>query len=189
MEIVFEEHIGLVKSIIINKFCGDNNVNFSFDELMSFGYEGLLKAIKDFDSSKNIKFSTFAHVVIFRTIYDNCKKDRWVYEASNSKKARTKFKSLQEKVNSFEKKDTTLEETLISDENFVDEIVRRDLSSYLAKNIDRLEETLKQILVAYYFEGYKQSEIATLINASPSYVNQKIVQARKKLYLMLKDKV
>ena len=86
MEIVFEEHIGLVKSIIINKFCGDNNVKFSFDELMSFGYEGLLKAIKDFDSSKNIKFSTFAHVVIFRTIYDNCKKDRWVYEASNSKK-------------------------------------------------------------------------------------------------------
>ena len=96
---------------------------------------------------------------------------------------------MQEKVNSFEKKDTTLEETLISDENFVDEIVRKDLSSYLAKNIDRSEETLKQILVAYYFEGYKQSEIATLINASPSYVNQKIVQARKKLYLMLKDKV
>ncbi len=65
------EHEALVLHIV-NKFkpkhVSYKKWNIDKEDYLQVGRIGLLKALKKFDPSKNIKFTTFAWVCIFRTL-------------------------------------------------------------------------------------------------------------------------
>lgn len=67
-----------------------------FDDLISFGIIGLIDAIEKFDSSKGIKFETYATLRIRGAIIDELRKISWIPKSAFSKlsalnKAREEF--------------------------------------------------------------------------------------------------
>lgn len=70
------EHKHLINTTI-NKYIKINTCKayISYDDIYQMGYIGLLKAIRTFDSTKNIVFSTYAIPVIRNTIYSELKQD------------------------------------------------------------------------------------------------------------------
>lgn len=70
-------------SILLNKKHGD----YSVEDLLSFGAIGLLEAIDRFDTSKNIKFETFATYRIFGSMYDQVRDDSWTPRLSKQRHA------------------------------------------------------------------------------------------------------
>ncbi|MDR0920716.1 MAG: sigma-70 family RNA polymerase sigma factor [Oscillospiraceae bacterium] len=64
VKIVVEEHLGLVR-LCANRF---KNRGIEYEELYSTGSLGLLKAAKSFDTTRGLKFSTYAVPVILGEI-------------------------------------------------------------------------------------------------------------------------
>ncbi|HBE03039.1 MAG: RNA polymerase sigma factor WhiG [Spirochaetes bacterium GWF1_41_5] len=73
--------------------------SIEFDDLVGFGFFGLLDAIEKFDPYKNIKFKTYAVTRIRGQIYDDLRSLDWV-----PRSVRQKNKEIEEAVKNFEKK-------------------------------------------------------------------------------------
>ena len=63
----------LVKSIA--GFMNKNSNLFDLDDLISFGYFGLIDAIKKYDSSSQASFTTYANIRIRGAILDGIRKE------------------------------------------------------------------------------------------------------------------
>lgn len=60
--------------------------SMEFDDLVSFGYFGLLDAIDKYDLDKNVKFKTYAVTRIYGSIYDEMRALDWVPRSVRAKK-------------------------------------------------------------------------------------------------------
>ena len=90
IEELLEKHKGLV-IMLAKKFL---NRGYDMEELIQLGNIGLFKAIKNFDTSKNVKFSTYAVPMIMGEI------KRFLRDDGLIKVSRT-YKSLYYKITSF----------------------------------------------------------------------------------------
>ncbi len=88
-----EDHIGLVH-MCCQKF---KNKNIEYDDLFQSGCEGLAKAAKNFDVTKNVKFSTYAVLVILGEIKSLFRSNNYLKVSRRVKDLSIKIESEREK--------------------------------------------------------------------------------------------
>lgn len=93
-DIIVEENIGLVHSIV-KRFYGRG---FETDDLFQIGCIGLIKAIKRFDSSFNVKFSTYAVPMIIGEIKRFIRDDGIIKVSRSIKELAIKIITLRDKL-------------------------------------------------------------------------------------------
>ena len=76
-EKIVNNYLNLV-NIIVGKIIIGMPKHISKDELISYGYFGLLDAIEKFDPDKGIKFETYASYRIRGSIFDELRSQDWV---------------------------------------------------------------------------------------------------------------
>lgn len=70
---LFDEHVGLVR-ILARQLVREVGRFIEFDELVSFGMQGLLQASRRFDASRGIPFKRYAHYRIRGAMIDGIRK-------------------------------------------------------------------------------------------------------------------
>lgn len=158
-----------------------NNVRFDeMEDLISIGTIGLIKAVENFDCSKNIEFTTFATKVIFNEIlYYFRKRKKW-----------NQVQSLQQIIICNEDEHDLLLEDVIADSNyFLDAILEEYDLNEIKKLFSILNSREKEVLSLYFGLNGKrlnQYDISKRIGVSQSYISRIIkngIQKIKKLYL------
>ncbi|AOY76762.1 RNA polymerase sporulation sigma factor SigF [Clostridium formicaceticum] len=109
-EILVSHNLGLVRSMI-NRFA---NRGYEREDLFQLGCIGLIKAIKKFDASYDVKFSTYAVPMIVGEIKRFLRDDGIIKVSRNLKQTASKVKMVKEKLFKEFGREATLQE--IADE-------------------------------------------------------------------------
>lgn len=125
-EKLVKHNLGLIKSVLR----GFSNRGYDMDDLFQIGSIGLLKAIEKFDTSYDVKFSTYAVPMIAGEIKRFLRDDGLIKVSRSLKQTANKVKYAQEKLLKKYGREATIQE--ISDELGIDkeEIVMALESSY-----------------------------------------------------------
>lgn len=179
----------LVKSIA--GFMNKNSNLFDLDDLISFGYFGLIDAIKKYDSSNQASFITYANIRIRGAILDGIRKEGKIgrnrekidlEEIANSKQKLTKKQSeiLQKISIATAKNYDSLIQKGITDYNF--EIVELyELKHILEQMCSNLTVQEQQVLKLLYDDQLTLKRIGKQLHISESRVSQVKTKALKKL--------
>ncbi|MBQ3671589.1 MAG: RNA polymerase sigma factor WhiG [Treponema sp.] len=73
--------------------------SMEFEDLVSFGYFGLIDAVSKYDLDKNVKFKTYAVTRIYGSIYDEMRNLDWV-----PRSVRQKAREIEQAINELESK-------------------------------------------------------------------------------------
>lgn len=103
---VVSENVGLVWSIV-RRFA---NRGYEMEDLFQIGSIGLIKAIDKFDSSYDVKFSTYAVPMITGEIKRFLRDDGMIKVSRSLKESSAKIKAFREQYSNIHGKDPTLEE-------------------------------------------------------------------------------
>lgn len=151
------------------------------------GLVGLIKAANTFDESKGYKFSTYAGSCIRIEILQHIRK-----EFSNKGKANYNTISLDEPIYSnSENKEIPLIDTLYSNVDIEEEIIKKEEKELLYKALSKLKE--KELLVMNYYYGLngyeelKQKEIAEKIGVTQTQVYRIIKKSINKIKKIIGD--
>lgn len=185
--------------------------NWEYDDILSQGVLGLINAVEKYESSKGVKFETYAIYRIRGEILDYLRKKDWL-----PRTLRKKYKDLQEVMDKFsDKSDCEIAEEIgVSLEEYykllnhgnaasllsLDEMIEngimnvphlsdtpekiaeeREIKELLARFIDSLSEKQKLVLSLYYVEELTYKEIALVLGVTESRISQIHSQAIKKL--------
>ena len=129
--------------------------------MLSLGILGLTKAIKTFDISKNIKFSTYATTCIDNEILIFIKK----LEKINS------IKSMEEQVyRDHENEYIKFEDTISDDYDIIEELIEKENNQTIEEIINILPNKEKELIILYFGfnnnKQHKQHELAKIFNIS-----------------------
>lgn len=141
-----------------------------YDDIVSIGTIGLIKAAATFDQSKNIKFATYAAQCINNEIFMHFRK----------KKAYINDISLDNPIyNDGEASETTLGDMIPnSNEDFTERIAETEDFIKCISIILNLLEQRDRVVMLYTIAGTSQKAIAKMLNISQSYVSR----LEKKVY-------
>ena len=81
---IVEEYIPLVK-YIASRVMFDKNKYMEFEDLVSYGMIGLMDAINKYDSSKGMKFSSYASIRIKGAMIDELRRNRPISKGAMDK--------------------------------------------------------------------------------------------------------
>lgn len=105
-ELLISSNLGLVRSVV-GKF---SNIGYERDDLFQLGSIGLIKAIYKFDSSYNVKFSTYAVPMILGEIKRYLRDDGMVKVSRSLKQLAIKVKMQGEELSKQLGRDPTIDE-------------------------------------------------------------------------------
>jgi len=133
-----------------------------YDDIVSIGEIGLIKAVSTFDESKGNKFSTYASRCINNEIFMHYRKTRKISEDI----------SLDDPIGDDEKGNelTLMNKIASSESNFIEKIEYRETLIALIEIILNCLEPREQIIMFYRISGIKQCDIAKILNISQSYI-------------------
>jgi RNA polymerase sigma factor (sigma-70 family) len=181
-ELLAENNLGLIHHVIKKYGLSDK-----FEDYFDLGLIGLASAINNFDENLGFKFSTFATDCIKKEILKEIDKNNCEKRLSNKIKVSLNFQ-LSKNIN----EDFTLEQTLKSDYNLEDEILKKELESILLESIKILTTREKQVIVLYFglfdYPKVKSKQIAVNLNISKYRVYQLKSSGLKKIKKFLKKK-
>ena len=187
IETMFKDNEKLIH-FVINKYFLSSGADEQ--ELYDAGNDALLKAIRTFDESKNIKFSTYAIVCIKNSIF------KLFQEKSLIKNQMEKHLiSLNEPISNSEGMEKlTLENSLIIEDSysFEDHFILKEEIKDVLKNFKYLTP-MQQICLRYTleYEGERSGEFNKIykqLGLSRQYFNINVQVAKRKLQLIYKDK-
>lgn len=173
-------NLRLVIYIVFNKFY---NVHVDFEELVSVGNIGLIKAINTFDILRELSFSTYAKTCIVNEILMFLRK---VKHDSN-------LVSLDDPILTFnDRREFTYKELILDDFDIIEDYENKDISIIVNECITKLSDIERECIIMnfglYGQEKIKQDDIAEKLNHTQSYVSRLISNAINKikaeLYLM-----
>ena len=152
---IINEYTPMIHSII-NKYVSGNLAK----ELFPVGVIGLLQAIEQFKSKKNIKFITYAHIKIKSAILDELRKYKDVL---------TKAIYYEDFIDSilydiFEKVEVFNPEEII---------LKREKIYQIREIIENLEKDLKKIILLHYYIGYTIKRIGEISGYSEDIIGRK----------------
>ncbi|MEG2610561.1 MAG: sigma-70 family RNA polymerase sigma factor [Bacilli bacterium] len=158
-----------------------SRIDLPIEDLISIGSFGLIKAIDNFDISRNVKLSTVAYLYIENTF------KRHIYLSKMQKRDNSNDISLQAKI--YENKDgdgITLEESIEDDGSSIEEIILQTIRDERIKNIlKRLTKDEQKLLLMRYgiIDGinYTLEDIAQVQGVTRERIRQKEAKALKKL--------
>lgn len=171
--ILVEHNLRLVAHIVKKYYTGTND----YDDLLSVGVVGLIKAINTFDAAKTRRLSSYASICIQNEI---------LMLFRNNKKTQQEI-SLSESVDSDKDgNNLVLMDVIAVDDDIVERIDTKfkseKLQQYINEELDEREKTV--IELRYGLNGHKektQREIAAMLNISRSYISRIETKALKKL--------
>lgn len=171
--ILVEHNLRLVAHIVKKYYTGTND----YDDLLSVGVVGLIKAINTFDAAKTRRLSSYASICIQNEI---------LMMFRNNKKTQQEI-SLSESVDSDKDgNNLVLMDVIAVDDDIVERIDTKfkseKLQQYINEELDEREKTV--IELRYGLNGHKektQREIAATLNISRSYISRIETKALKKL--------
>ena len=159
-------------SFIAFQFPSFENPAYGIDDMLSIGTIGLLKAVDTFNSSKNIKFSSYAA---------QCIKNELRMEARKLR-SRPAASSLDARIDD-DDANTFLD--MLSDDSvsIEKEIEDRLMVNDGVKAIGKLSESAQGVMTAYIFsqDRVKQHEVAKKVGKSQSYVSRVIKKSQENL--------
>lgn len=177
MDYLIAKYKGVVLSSIKSLYIlgGDN------DDLVQEGMIGLFKAVRDFDVSKNIKFSTFANLCVKRNVYSAItKQNNPKYESLNKaiSISSTDYQENEDnEISTLSTEDLGLsdiynpENKLISKENY------DDLMKFMEENLSSLEYKVMDL----YVIGLSTSEIAKVLEKNEKTTDNALQRAKNKI--------
>lgn len=135
---IIKEYISIVK-IVAGRMYNYYGGNVDFDDLVGFGIFGLVDAIEKFDTTRDLKFETYAQIRIRGSIIDNLRKLDWI-PRSLRKKAKALENTIKLLENRLGRKATN--EEIAKEMNISTEEVEKSLSEISTFNIVSFEELL-----------------------------------------------
>lgn len=159
-DMLIEGNLRLVVYLVTKQF---NNTGYPTEDLVSIGSIGLIKAVHTFDTSKNIKFATYAASCIRNEILMHLRKvRRWSIETSADVPIS----------NRTEDDEFCLLDTFGTDPDLVFETVETQMMKDLLKDIVDQLEPRKQLIMKRHFgvDAVTQADIARELGVSQSYV-------------------
>ena len=154
------ENLGLVK-YLSNRFTQDY---FEYEDIVSIGTIGLIKASKSFDEQKKIKFSTYA---------GTCIKNEISMYYRKTKKLENEV-SMEEPIAKDCEGGELLLENVIADKkvNVVEEIQNREEAERALRIILNYLQGKERLALLYRMREMNQTEIAELLGISQSYMSR-----------------
>lgn len=153
---LIENNQGLVRHMAL-KF-----PNYDFNELISEGNIGLIKAIDTFDVSKKIKFATYAAACIRNEILMFIRKEK---RQPNAVSLDQEF----EPDNSYTLKDILMDKTIEPPE---DKIILKEEEEQIIETLKVLNEREYTVIESRYIKNKTQKQIALQLNLSQSYISR-----------------
>lgn len=142
----------------------------NYDDIVSIGTIGLIKAAIAFDSSKKIRFSTYA---------TKCIKNEILLYFRKYKKYANDL-SLENELIDYD--NYTLGDTIIDTSiNFIEEIEQDDYFIYILSIALNCLRNNEKVALLYSLTNLKQEKIAEIMGTSKSYVSQITIRASSKL--------
>lgn len=160
---------------------GVTPISVEYEDIVSIGTIGLVKAAITFDSSKNFSFSTYASRCINNEIF-------MYYRKANQY---AKDISIDEPIrDDGESKEFTLGDTIEhSESNFVEKIVNREAFIQLISIVLNYLEKRNRIVMLYRIGNISQKHIAKMLNISRSYVSVIETRATRKIQQVVNQQV
>ena len=172
---------------------------FSFEDISSYGVEGLIDAVEKFSPKMGARFETYALVRIRGNIIDKIRSQDFL-----PRSVRRKIKDVKEAQEALKAKfgrTATNSEIASSDGDIEiidtiqdshaltphDELEEKDVKKELEAALKRLPERERTIMVLYYHENMTLKEIGEAINVSESRISQLHAQAIMKLKNLLSE--
>lgn len=169
-----EKHISLVY-MVANKL---SNLPIDYDERLSLGMGGLMRAMDGFDESKGMKFSTYAVPIIRNEIL----------KAEVKRKRREGIASMDSMETPLytgsEGKTVTLEDTIPDPQNIEEMVHQKLVVEEVMNQVDKLNKTQSYAIRHYYGIGCEAKtlrEIAEDLGISHQGVNGAVKKGIKKL--------
>lgn len=179
------------------------------EDFYHFGILGLSEAIDRFDPDYGVKFETYAIPRIRGMILDELRKldfiprsyketiKKSLEEENRIRKANDQSElsltdylkeyqrlSLSQRVG--EEDDTVLDFIPADEETPLEKIEKSDLKGIILKELEKLSERHKLVLMLYYFEDMSYQEIADILNVSVSRISQMHTEVINKLKKKIK---
>lgn len=148
---------------LVNKLGASQNQT-DYEDLVSIGTIGLIKAAASFDDSMNIKFATYATRCINNEIFMYFRKE----------KSHANYISLDDTIaNDSDGKELTLADKLPStDRNFAEIVEENAIFERVINIILNLLKPKERMIMLYEMSGTTQSSIAESLNISQSYISR-----------------
>ena len=170
--IIVEEHLGLARKIAF-QFYRNSKSKYSYDEIESTAFLGLIEAANNFDESRGFKFSTYAIPVITGRVKRMFRDDKWYFIRRGVPHEMRSLNFIIDTENNVELQDI-LEDEVNIEENVTNEITVKKL-------LASLTERDRNIVYLYYFKRLKQMEIAEIMNITQLSVSRIIKKSFEKM--------
>ncbi len=192
---------------IANRFAKYKNK----EDLFQAGCIGMIEAYKNYDKSRNVKFTSYAYKYIYGEMSKFVREDHTIKLSKDMSKLKNKieivrnhltqnfmrFPTIKELSDYLEIEEETIEQILNHKDPFsIDEIVKEDLQLHelipdkqtdydalitLKDEIEKLNEPERTIMLERYFEDLTQTEIAKNLGLSQVDVSRKEKKVLTKL--------
>lgn len=144
------------------------------EDLAGIARIGMIKAIKSFDPSKGVKFSTYA---------TRCMTNEILMYFRKEKKHKSNISIEQPLYYDGEGNEMKLEVLVDSGDDILGEIVEREEIIRLRQAVEQLSGRDRVIIEEKYFKGKTQKQVSELLGLSQSYISR----IEKKLLKKLRD--
>ena len=144
------------------------------EDLTQEGMVGLIKAVREYDGSKDASFRTFAEVCIRNRLYS-------VLRAS----ARDKHKALNQSVSldtpDFDSNSYTSGPSNMAQRNPEDDMIDREHTAALLSGVRKQLSEFEAKILEYYLDGLSCREIAETVGKAPKSVDNAVQRIRRKV--------
>ena len=144
------------------------------EDLTQEGMVGLIKAVREYDGSKDASFRTFAEVCIRNRLYS-------VLRAS----ARDKHKALNQSVSldtpDFDSNSYTSGTSNLAQRTPEDSIIDRERTAALLSGVRKQLSEFEAKILEYYLDGLSCREIAETVGKPPKSVDNAVQRIRRKV--------
>lgn len=154
---VIAENINLVR------FCLKKYGLINDEDMFQIGCIGLLKAVRTYDKTRNVTFSTFA----CECIYNELKRE---FKKLNAEMRKTEKMKVYYQENITNMDDETYENVLFVDDDFADDLIDKIA---LKQAFDKLNDKQKATIFGYYISELSCSQIGKVVNVSRQAIDQR----------------
>lgn len=165
-----EKSLKMARAIAYKMWNKGLKARYTREEIEAEAYYGLVHALQSYDSTKGVKFTSYAYPCIKGRIINLARLDKYYY--NNKENVERKHLSID-----YSYENTTLNDFLAIECKEIETIEINDT----LKPIYKLDRGLLEPLVAYYIEDFTQQEIANMMGLSVNAVNNRIMRAKYKL--------